>query len=134
MRSAILIGAGLVSGLVLGAGGLMSIFAAKVYQDKVDWPTLTPEYLSALAICATIGAVNGSVGAWDGIRSQRWRLWPVAIVPVLMLTYPLPSCLEYPNDSKTWGLLLFLAFWVGLFVWVAGRIGQEIGVRGSRHT
>jgi hypothetical protein len=76
------------------------------------------------------GAANGGIGAWLGFKGFR-RAAPVAVIPLLLLLYPLSLYLRYSSDSKwaSWSAALPEAMFVGLFVWVAGRVGQELGDR-----
>jgi hypothetical protein len=134
---------GLLAGLLIGILGVVTFAAANTWDDRrrMSDTTEEPPYLSAVwsaltdrlalpywAATAAAGAVNGGVGAWAGRRGNR-RAAPVAVVPLLLLLYPLAAFVRYPSDSKSWGGELFVVVILGLFVWVAGRVGQEVGWR-----
>jgi hypothetical protein len=132
---------GLLTGLLLGTLGVVTFAAANTWDDRrrLSDTKGEPPYLSAMwsaltdrralpcwAATVAAGAVNGVVGAWAGRRGNR-RAAPVAAVPLLLLLFPLAAFVRYPSDSKSWGAELFVVVIVGLFVWVAGRVGQEVG-------
>jgi hypothetical protein len=143
VRTLRVIGIGLASGLLIGILGPVIFIAANVWDDRRRMTDTTdePAYLSAvrssltnsdlfpyLATVAVAGGVNGAIGAWVGWRGIRGPARTVA-VPLLFLLLPMTSCAENPSDSKTWGIELFVVVFIGLFVWVAGRVGQELGTR-----
>ncbi len=134
---------GLVAGLLIGILGPVIFVAANTWDDRRRMSDTTdePSYFSAVwsalsnrealpywAGVAAAAAMNGVVGALVGWRGIR-RAAPTVLVPLLLLGLPLRSYAENPSDSKTWGIELFVVVFVGLFVWVAGRIGQEVGAR-----
>jgi hypothetical protein len=135
MRKALVIGAGAAIGLVAGVLAPVAFVAACVWDGRTEWSTLTkPEAVPYLAVLAGLGLFNGGVGAWDGWRSGLCRLWPVAWAPALLFLFPAVIWAQYPSDSKSWGPALLAVGIVAPFVWVAGRVGQEVGVRGSKGT
>ena len=135
MRRAWVIGAGAVIGLVAGVLAPVVFVAACVWDGRTEWSTLTkPEAVPYLAVLAGLGLLNGGVGAWDGWRSGLCRAWPVAWAPALLFLFPAVEFVQYPSDSKSWGPGLLAVGIVAPFVWVAGRDGQEVGVRGRKGT
>jgi hypothetical protein len=141
LRTLLVAASGVLAGLLVGTLGVVTFAAANVWDDRrrMSDTTEEPPYLSAvwsaltdrrvlpyLAAAAAAGAVNGGIGAWAGWRGSR-RAAPVVAVPLLLLSFPLAICVRNPSDSKTWGGELFVVVFVGLFVWVAGRVGQELG-------
>lgn len=128
--------AGAVLGLVAGVLAPIVLVAACVFWDgPTKWSTLTnPEVMPYFAVLAGLGLLNGGVGAWDGWRSGQCRKWPVAWLPALLFLYPAVIWAQYPTDSKSWGPALLVVGIVAPFVWVAGRVGQEVGVRARKGT
>ena len=126
---------GAVIGLLAGVLAPVMFVAACVWDDRMEWSTLTkPEAVPYLAVLASLGLLNGVVGAWDGWRSGLCRGWPVAWAPALLFLFPLAEFAQYPSDSKIWGPALLAVGIVAPFVWVGGRVAQEIGARGrQRH-
>jgi hypothetical protein len=41
------------------------------------------------------------------------------------------SFVQNPSDSKLWGVDLLVVAIFALFVWIAGRVGQELGQSGQ---
>ncbi|MDY3554410.1 hypothetical protein R5W24_003532 [Gemmata sp. JC717] len=129
-RRAGVIVAGAVIGLIAGALAPVVFIAACVWDGRAKWSAITePESAPYLATLVALGAVNGAVGAWDGWRSSRYRVWPVAWAPALLFLFPAVQWVQDSSDSKTWGAALLAVGIVAPFVWVAGRVGQEVGVR-----
>ncbi|HEX4592274.1 MAG TPA: hypothetical protein VH120_20230 [Gemmataceae bacterium] len=121
--------------------GVATFAAANTWDDRrrMSDTTEEPPYLSAVwstlmdrhalpywAATVAAGAVNGMAGAWSGLRGNR-RAAPVAVVPLLLLLYPLALFVQHPDNSKSWVGVLIVVVILGLFVWVAGRVGQEVG-------
>jgi hypothetical protein len=126
------IAAGAVIGLIAGILAPVVFVAAFVWDGRTEWSTLTkPETVPYLAVLAGLGTVNGMVGALDAWRSGRCRAWPVAWAPALLFLFPAWLSAQY-LDSKSWGPSLLAVGIVAPFVWVAGRVGQEVGVRGRK--
>jgi hypothetical protein len=135
MRRTVVIGAGAAIGLVVGVAAPVVFVAACVWDGRTKWSTLTEsEAVPYLAVLAGLGFLNGGVGAWDGWRSGSCRAWPVAWAPALLFLFPAVIWAQYPSDSKSWGPALLAVGIVAPFVWVAGRVGQDVGVRGRRST
>lgn len=129
------IAAGAAIGLAAGVLAPVAFVAACVWDDRTEWSTLTkPEAVPYLAVVAVLGLLGGGGGAWDGWRSGVCRAWPAAWAPALLLTFPAAEFAQYPSDSKSWGPALLAIGIVAPFVWVAGRVGQEVGVRGRKGT
>ena len=127
------IASGAIVGCVAGLLGPIVFIAACVGNDRTTWSVLTdPEAIPSVATLAFLGIVNGAVGAWDGWRSSARSGWPVAWAPLLLFLYPAAEFAQYPSDSKLWGTYLFAVTMVAPFLWVAGRVGQEIGVAGRK--
>lgn len=129
------IAVGAILGLVAGVAAPVVFVAACVWDGRMEWSALTkPELAPYTAVLVALGTANGAVGAWDGWRSGRCRAWPVAWAPGLLFLFPAWLWAEYPSDSKSWGVGLLAVGIVAPFVWVAGRVGQEVGVRGRKGT
>ncbi len=129
------IAAGAALGFVAGVLAPVVFVAACVRDDRLEWSALTePELAPYIAVLVALGIVNGGVGAWDGWRSGRCRAWPVAWAPAVLFLLPVAEFAQYPSDSKSWGPALLVVGIVAPFVWVAGRVGQEVGVRGRNGT
>ena len=127
-RRAWVIAAGASIGLIAGALAPVVLIGGCVWDGRTDWsklaePTLFPYW----AVLAVLGMLNGAVGAWDGWRSGTCRLWPVAWAPLLLFLFPVAEFARFPSDSKSWGPALMAVGIVAPFVWVAGRVGQEVG-------
>ena len=54
---------------------------------------------------------------------------PVLALPLLLFLFPLISFAENQSDSGTRVIELFVVVFFGLFVLLAGRVGQELGAR-----
>ena len=99
----------------------------------MEWSILfDPEMIAYFSVVPLLGTINGSVGAWDGRRLGVSRQWPVVLVPLLLLIYPIVMYQLFSNNSKTWGESVLIVAIVGPFVWVAGRMAQQYGVRRYR--
>lgn len=79
-------------------------------------------------ILSVLGPVNASVGVCNGLWSDARRLRPVALVPLLLFLLPTTHYLGNAGRSQDRWLLLIHVCLVAPFVWVAGQVGQEIGV------
>jgi len=102
---------------------------ADEHFSAVIWSELTGEWVPELFAIGVIGALNGALGARNGLRSAARSLWPVCLGPLLLLLYPFVEYIRNPNaGSMTWGGAVVLAYVMTPFAWVAGRVGQEIGV------
>jgi len=130
-RAFLVTACGLLSGLLIGILGPITLVAALAWRVRASWSILTDENLPYWVAVGFIGAVNGGIGAWNGRRSDARRPWPVCWVPLMLLLYPLAVFVQYPHNSKIWGVILLVVAWVGLFVLVAGLVGHKIGVAGS---
>jgi hypothetical protein len=129
------IAAGAVIGFVAGVAAPVVLVAACVWDDRMEWSALTkPELAPYFAVVVALGTVNGAVGACDGWRSGQCRAWPVAWAPGLLFLFPATLWALYQWDSKGWGVALLAVGIVAPFVWVAGRVGQEVGVKGRKGT
>ncbi len=113
---------GLISGGFLGILGPLVLIATGYGIKAGLWLFLW------CSIPALVGAVNGMIGAADGMRSDKRQIWPVLIIPLLPLALPIIEFVQYPRISKFWVGALLVVGYFDLFVWVAGRVGQEIGV------
>ena len=146
LRMLRVVASGLMSGLLIGILGPTIGVAAGVWDDRRRMSDTTdePPYPSAVwsaltnrralpywAALTAMGAANGMIGALAGWRGYR-RMAPVVALPLLPLLIPLMSFVENPADSKRWVIELFVVLFFGLFVWVAGRVGQELGARQGR--
>jgi hypothetical protein len=94
----------------------------------VVWSELTGKRVPYWFAIGVIGALNGALGARNGLHSDARRLWPVCVGLLLLLLYPLVEFVRYPNAGEIGVGALVLAIFMAPFVWVAGRVGQEIGV------
>jgi hypothetical protein len=129
----LMIVAGAAVGLVAGVLAPVVFVAACVWDGRTTWSALAePEAVPYFAALVGLGILNGAVGAWDGWRSSAHRIWPVAWAPLQLFLFPLVLWAQDPSDSKSWGAALLVVGILAPFVWVAGRIGQEIGVAGRR--
>ena len=127
------IAAGASIGLVAGVLAPVIFVAACVWDDRTEWSALTnPELVPYWAVLVSLGTLNGAFGAWDGWRSGLCRVLPVAWAPALLFVFPAVLWMQYPSNSKEWGPALLAVCIVAPFVWVAGRIGQEVGVRSRK--
>ena len=127
------VAAGAALGLLAGALTPVVFVAACVWDDRTAWSALAePVGIIYLVVLTTLGAANGGVGARDGWRSDRRELGPVAWVPLSLLLFPAVMFALDQSDSKSWGAALLVVGILAPFVWVAGRVGQEVGVRGRR--
>jgi hypothetical protein len=129
-RRLLVIGSGAVVGCLAGLLAPAIVVAVCVWDGYGNWSALVdPDAVPYLAALAALGALNGALGAWDGWRSNDRRAWPVARVPLLLLLCPAAAFVQYTSSYNTLGILLAVAI-VAPFVWLAGRVGQEIGVAG----
>lgn len=120
---------GLFCGFLIGILGIVVFVAACVRDDRLEWSVLTDaQYLPYWTVVVLAAAVNCGIGSWVGRRGGR-RLAPVFVIPFLMFLYPLMSFVKNPSDSKLWGMDLLVVAIFGVFLWIAGRVGQEIGMR-----
>ena len=97
---------GLLAGFLIGIfGPIIFVAASAMYMssDFADEPysAVVWSYLFAIGV---IGALNGALGAWNGLRSDARSLWPVCLGPLLLLLYPFVEFIRNPNaGSMTWG-------------------------------
>lgn len=140
---------GVLSGVLIAILGWVVLVAAYVWDDRRRMSDLSeePAYLTAVwsrltdtdglpfwaavgASVAALGAANGGIGGWAGCRTGRRDFLPVLWVALLPLLYPVAVYAKNPAGvSKLWGGAFVLAIFIIPFVWVAGRVGQELGVR-----
>jgi hypothetical protein len=141
-RSLAAIGAGLLAGLLIGVFGVFAMVAAWIGDDHrraydrtallpywtTVWVALTdPASLPYLAGFATAAAANGAIGGWAGRRGSR-QVLPVAWIPLGVLVFA-AVLIAWEFDAKGWVAVLLPFVFIGVFVWVAGRVGQEVGAR-----
>jgi hypothetical protein len=134
---------GWVLGLLIGILGPVIGVAANVWDDRRRMSDTTdePPYLSEVwstltnrralpywALLTGMGAANGMIGALAAWRGY-FRMIPVLILPLLLFLFPLISFAENPSDLGARSIELFVVVFFGLFVLVAGRVGQELGAR-----
>jgi hypothetical protein len=132
---------GLLTGLLTSILGAVTFVSATVwdYRRRMSDTTDEPPYLSALwsaltdqralpfwAALVAVFAMNSGIGAWAGSRGSR-RAAPVTVVPILLVLCALAYWVLGPSNPKSWVFELFIVAFVVLFVWVAGRLGQEVG-------
>lgn len=135
VKCLIVIAVGSALGLFAGVLAPVVFIAACVWDDRTEWSSLLdPKAAPYIAVLGGLGLINGGVGAWDGWRSGLCRQWPVALAPAALFLFPIYEFAQYPTDSKTWGIALLAVCIVAPFIWVAGRISQEVGVRGRPQT
>ncbi len=131
VRYALVIVVGAVVGCFAGIAAPIVLVAACVWDGRTNWSVLAkPEAIPYVATLVILGTLDGAVGARNGWRSSARRAWPVVWAPLLLFLYPATEFAQYPSDSKIWGVSLLAVAIVAPFVWVAGRVGQEIGVAG----
>ena len=133
---------GILSGLLISALGWIILDAASIFSRRAHWSAsdwedkpfsvtiwsdLTNEYFPHRVAIGAIGALNGALGARNGLRSDARELGPVWWVPLLLLLYPVVEFIRYPNAGDIWGGAFVVAIFMAPFVWMAGRVGQEIG-------
>lgn len=126
---------GAIAGLIFGVLAPISFLAACVWDGRLDWSSITkPAFILLITAFTTLGTINGVFGARDGWRSRLCRMWTVAIVTSVPFLFPLILLVMDPSDSKMWGPALIMIGIMTPFIWVAGRAGQEIGVRGRNRS
>ncbi len=139
---------GLLAGLLIGTLGWVVLVSAFLWDDRRRMSDLSeePAYLAAVwarltdgaglpfgAAVATLAAVNGAVGGWAAQLTGGRGVIPVLAVALTPLLFPVAVYAENPGGgSKWWGGAFVVALFVIPFVWVAGRVGQELGAR-QRH-
>ena len=134
-RQTWVIAAGACIGLIAGVLAPVVFIAGCVWDDRTKWSALAePDMFPYWAVLAILGTLNGAVGARDGWRSGICRLWPVAWAPLLLFLFPISEFVRYQSDSKLSGAALLAVGIVAPFVWVAGRVGQEVGRAGRKGT
>jgi hypothetical protein len=135
---------GLLAGLLISILGWIVMISAFIWDNRrrmsdlsdepayftVVWRSLThKDSLPYWAVVAALG-VNGGIGGWSGCRTGRKGIVPVLWVALLPFLFPLAVYAENPaGGSKSWGGAFVVALFIIPFVWVAGRVGQELGVR-----
>jgi hypothetical protein len=118
---------GLLCGLLIGILGIVVFVGACVRDDRLEWSALTDtQFLPNWVSVVVAAAINGGIGACVGQRGSR-RVAPVFAIPLLMFLYPLASFVQDPSDSKLWGVDLLVVAIFAPFVWIASRVGQELG-------
>ena len=136
LRSALIMACGFLAGFPIGLLGPILLISAIKFWDHDErgvWSILTGSSVPYFLAVGVIAAANGTIGALNGLRSSSQKPWPVVPVPLLLLLYPLIEYIQYPNaGSKSWGSILMVVLCMMPFILIAGRIGQEIGVMGSR--
>jgi len=123
---------GLVCGMLVVGLGFWAVLLCLALGHGDPGRRVTPEFLLWLLIVATPGAINGAIGAIDGLRSGQRRNRFVWVVPLLLPLVALVAAVVF-QDPKTppVGFLAMGTVWA-LITWIAGRIGEEIGVAGRR--
>jgi hypothetical protein len=118
--------------LGIASGTLIGLLVPLILCGWEHWAGRTvsfvpPEAIPFFAAGGALGAANGGVGTWAG---WRWGSRPVGRllwIPLLPPLYPLAIILQGGPDSKGAGAELVAFGLLGVFVWVAGRIGQDLG-------
>jgi hypothetical protein len=133
VRLLLVIFAGAIVGCLAGILAPVVFVAACVWDERTTWSALAaPQTVPHIVVLVALSTLNGAVGAWDGWRSNVCRAWPVALAPLLLFIFPATEIARYPSSSKAWGPAMLIVAVVAPFVWVAGRVGQEMGVRAAR--
>ncbi len=124
---------GAAIGFVAGICAPVAFVAALVRNETAEWSMLTnPTLVPYWALLVALATATGAFGAWDCWRSGLRRARRVAWAPALLFLWPATEWAQNPSDSKTWGVVLLVVAILAPFVWMGGRIGQEIGVRAAR--
>jgi hypothetical protein len=89
---------------------------------------LASEVSTILVFPAIAGAINGIIGACDGLRSSKHGFWPVVAIPALMVFLPLAERALNPTDRDAAGIAVFGTIIFGGLIWLGGRLGQRIGI------
>ena len=110
-------------GLVVGGLGPVVLAACFLHYGYTWTQCVRSGIYHHLTIMASLGCLNGLFGAWDGSRSGRHRLWPVAWAPALVFV---GWQFTGMGSISTLGIC-------AAFVWLSGRLAQEVGVLGRRH-
>ncbi len=130
---------GLIIGMLLPA--VLATIQACEYRRQMADTVICPTYLGAvwlvlsdrerlpgLSGIAAVGATSGAIGAWAGYRKGRHPIGPVLWFALIPLLLPLVVYAKNPaGGSKEWGGALCVAAIIIPFVWMAGRVGQELG-------
>jgi hypothetical protein len=143
LRTVRVVAFGLLIGLLTSILGMVTFYAAVVWDDRrrISNTTSEPPYLSAVwsaltdhrdfpfwAIFSSLLTMNSGIGALAGSRGSL-RAAPVAVIPVLLILCAMPTWALSLSDRNARGSMLFVEAFAVLFVWVAGRFGQEVGWR-----
>ena len=128
-RSLLITALGLLSGYIIGIIGVIIFIAGMVRGDRAEWDEMKDRnVLQNGCLLAITMAVNGAIGALYGWKTGSRRAWLVSLFPLLLFILPLLLFAQAPSDSKAWGAPLLLCIYFATILWVAGRIGQAIGV------
>ena len=130
MKQAFVIATAAVVGLVAGALGPIVFTASLVFFFNAEWPPLT-RIAPQLATMSGLGLLSGGIGGWDGWRSGRCRVWPLACASMFLLLNLAVGWAQFPPGSIPWSPYLVRTFclWAPT-VWLACWAGQCVGVRG----
>lgn len=130
MKQPFVIATAAVVGLVAGALSPIVFVASLVLFFNADWPPLS-SMAPILAMMSGLGLLSGGIGGWDGWRSGRCRVWPLACAAVFLLLILAISLAQFPPGSIPWSPYLVRTFclWAPA-VWLACWAGQCVGVRG----
>ena len=119
---------GFAIGAVIGVSCPLILIAYTALLDNTQLPRPSAELLLWLSAFAAPAAINGAIGAWVTARLASQSRWPVTILPVALPVVATLATLFV--DSKTRGGLQYFAVLAAVFSWLAGRVGQQIGLRG----
>ncbi len=119
---------GVGCGALICLSGPVLLMLSQINSSDPPISIVTPEDQLHLGIVTALGAVNGGIGAGIAMLRRGRGIWPVFVIPLLLLYLPIIDVLQ-GADGKTWVPELIIVLFVGVLVWVAGRVGQEFGIK-----
>jgi len=134
LRSILTTTLGFLAAFVIAISGAMIFIAILVKGNRTEWDILNDSHVPQRWIeISILMGFNGGIGAFYGLKTGSRRSWPVSVFPLVLVMLP---CIAFIQDSTyseyaipSFILVCSMALFLALFMWIAGRVGQVIGIR-----